>query len=130
MGLRERVQHAIEGPVGESHKLLDDAPNADVETKVSILVNGWFRGISAALEELAIAIDDLRERPSVSAPDSGARNRVEEPKPPEPTGKDNSDQIDLAELGDERLIDEARKSSEETAELRKEAEQVRRDLEQ
>jgi hypothetical protein len=130
MGLRERVRHAIKGPVEESHKLLDEAPNADVETKVSILVNGWFRGISAALEELAIAIDDLREGRSISAPDSGARRRVEEPKPPEPTVNDSSDEVSVAALADERLIDEARKSSEETAELRKEAEQLRRDLEQ
>jgi hypothetical protein len=44
--------------------------------------------------------------------------------------KESPDEVDVAELGDERLIDEARKSSEETAELRKEAERLRRELEQ
>jgi len=48
MGLRERVQQAIAGPVGESERLLNDLPTADAETKLSILVNGWGRTIGCA----------------------------------------------------------------------------------
>jgi hypothetical protein len=40
MGLRERVQQAIAGPVGESERL-NDLPTADAQTKLSILVSGW-----------------------------------------------------------------------------------------
>ena len=36
MGLRERVQQAIAGPVGESERLLNDLPTADAETKLKI----------------------------------------------------------------------------------------------
>jgi len=88
MGLRERVQQAIAGPVGESERLLNDLPTADAETKLSILVSGWGRGLSAALEELAIAIDDLqgqrttetqRRRHQAGKPKRHHRNRLNEP---------------------------------------------------
>ena len=88
MGLRERVQQAIAGPVGESERLLNDLPTADAETKLSILVSGWGRGLSAALEELAIAIDTCRDdeppkrqrRPhQAGKPKRRRRNRLNEP---------------------------------------------------
>src|SRR5438132_1376931 len=52
-GVRERVQRALAGPVAESEKLLADLGDADAETRLSILTSGWFRGLAAALGELA-----------------------------------------------------------------------------
>jgi hypothetical protein len=130
MGLRERVQQAVEGPVRESERLLLDVQEADAETRLSILINGWCRGVSAALEELAIAIDDLRERRSGPAADATPGGEPAEPTPPEAAAASGPEGVDLTDLDEERLADEARKSSEETAALRREAEQIRRDLEQ
>ena len=125
MGLRERVQQAIAGPVGESERLLNDLPTADAETKLSILVSGWGRGLSAALEELAIAIDDLQgqrttETPAATPPSGQAEETSSEP----------AERTDLTNADEAQLIEEARKSREETADAREKAKQARRRLEQ
>jgi hypothetical protein len=125
MGLRERIQQAIAGPVGESERLLNDLPTADAETKLSILVSGWGRGLSAALEELAIAIDDLQgqrttETPAATPPSGQAEETSSEP----------AERTDLANADEAQLIDEASKSREETADAREKAKQARRRLEQ
>jgi hypothetical protein len=125
MGLRERVQQAIAGPVGESARLLNDLPTADAETKLSILVSGWGRGLSAALEELAIAIEDLQgqrttETPAATPPSGQAEETSSEP----------AERTDLTNADEAQLIDEARKSREETADAREKAKQARRRLEQ
>jgi len=125
MGLRERVQQAIAGPVGESERLLNDLPTADAETKLSILVSGWGRGLSAALEELAIAIDDLQghrttETPAATPPSGQAEETSSEP----------GERTDLTNADEAQLIDEARKSREETADAREKAKHARRRLEQ
>jgi hypothetical protein len=61
MSLRDRVHKAIEGPVGQADKLLAEYDGADAAAKLEILIGGWGRGISAALEEIAIAVDDLAQ---------------------------------------------------------------------
>ncbi len=127
--LRERVRLAIEAPVEEAEKLLNELKDADSETRLSILISGWSRGLASALEELAIAVDELQQ--------PGLRARVE-PSPATAAEEAVSEQAateepamhaDLEEAGDERFIDEASRSREETAGLRKQAEQVRRELE-
>jgi hypothetical protein len=137
MGLRERVQQAIAGPVGESEKLLNDLPTADAETKLSILVSGWGRGLSAALEELAIAIDDLQgqrttETPAATPPSKQAETPAATPpsKQAEETSSEPTERTDLTNADEAQLIDEARKSREETADAREKAKQARRQLEQ
>jgi hypothetical protein len=59
--LRERIRLAIEAPVGEAEKLLSELKDADSETRLSILISGWSRGLASALEELAIAVDELQQ---------------------------------------------------------------------
>jgi hypothetical protein len=125
MGLRERVQQAIAGPVGESERLLNDLPTADAETKLSILISGWGRGLSAALEELAIAIDDLQGQRTTETPAATPLSRQAEETSSEP-----AERTDLTNADEGQLIDEARKSREETADAREKAKQARRQLEQ
>lgn len=62
MGLRERVRLAIDSPVDDVQRTLNDAPELDAATRLSLQLNGWFAGIAGALEEIAIEIDHLRER--------------------------------------------------------------------
>ena len=128
-GLRERIRLAIEAPVAEAEKLLTELKGADSETRLSILISGWSRGLASALEELAIAVDELQH--------PGRRAKAET-SPATPVEKDVSDQAateeqashaDLEEGGDERLIGEARRSREETAELQRQTEQARSELE-
>jgi hypothetical protein len=128
-GLRERIQQAIKAPVEDAEKLLNELKDADSETRLTILISGWSRGLASALEELAIAVEELQQ--------AGPRTRAE-PSPPTVAAEAVSEQAgaeeqapypDLEEAGDERLHDEARRSREQTAELQKETEKARRELE-
>jgi hypothetical protein len=128
MGQRERVQQAIEAPVNEADKLLGELESADTETRLSILISGWGRGLAAGLEELALAVDDLHQQPSAApmpTPTTPTPNLASRPTPTE----DRSGQSDLGGAGEEQLADEARRSREATAEMRKETEEARRELE-
>jgi hypothetical protein len=62
MGVRERVVGAIGEPVNEAEKLLAEAQHADEHTRLTILMTGWFRGIAAALEEIAVELDEQRRQ--------------------------------------------------------------------
>jgi hypothetical protein len=127
MGVRERVQEAIQAPVEAAAQELRELQDADVETRLTVLIDGWARGLAAALEELAVAIDDLeRRRPVPSAGEQPAVPAVEEPA--RDVG-DRPEELDLEGAGEDRLIDEARRSRAATAELRKEGDEDRRRLE-
>jgi hypothetical protein len=127
MGVRERVQEAIQAPVEAAAQELRELQDADVETRLTLLIDGWARGLAAALEELAVAIDDLeRRRPVPSADEQPAVPAVEEPA--RDVG-DRPKELDLEGAGEDRLIDEARRSRAATAELRKEGDEARRRLE-
>jgi hypothetical protein len=127
MGVRERVQEAIQAPVEAAAQELRELQDADVETRLTVLIDGWARGLAAALEELAVAIDDLeRRRPVPSAGEQPAVPAVEEPA--RDVG-DRPEELDLEGAGEDRLIDEARRSRAATAELRKEGDEARRRLE-
>jgi ActR/RegA family two-component response regulator len=127
--VRERVRQALAGPVAEGEKLLADLQDADADTSLSILVSGWFRGLAAALEELAIAVDDLLARPATETAVSPAPSERNEATPSPPAAAESSERVDLGEADPEQMSEEARKSREETAKLRKEAERDRRRLE-
>jgi hypothetical protein len=128
--VRERVRQAIAGPVEESEKLLANLPDADAKTTLSILVSGWFRGLADGLEELAIAVDGLLARlPVESTPAAEPVAERDEPSP-KPREEEPKQRVDLTDADDERLIETARKSREETAKLGKEAERARKRLEQ
>ena len=73
MAERERVKRAIEAPVADAAKLLEESRAADAETRLAMLIDGWGRGLAAGLEELAIAMTDLRRARSDEAepPDYG-----------------------------------------------------------
>jgi hypothetical protein len=129
-GLRERVRRAIAGPVAESEKLLADLQDADAKTSLSILVSGWFRGVAAALEELAIAVDSLLEQPPAEATVATRPSAESQDAPSQASPTKTPERVDLTDTDEERLIDAATKSREETAKLQKEAEQARRRLEQ
>jgi len=63
--MRERVRPAIAGPVAEKRRSCSPiCKTPDADTRLSILASGWFRGLAAALEELAIALDDLLAHPA------------------------------------------------------------------
>ena len=66
MAERERVQKAIEAPVDEAAKLLAESPAADLETRLAMRIDGWGRGLAAGLEELAIAVEELRRSTDMS----------------------------------------------------------------
>lgn len=63
MGARERIRAAIDAPTAEAAKLLNELQDgADDGEKLTILINGWCRGLAAALEELAASIDMIERR--------------------------------------------------------------------
>jgi hypothetical protein len=128
-GVRERVQRALAGPVAESEKLLADLRDADAETRLSILASGWFRGLAAALEELAIAVDDLRAQPTPETPPGQPPGGQDIETPAQAPPAERPERIDLSDADPEQMIDTARKSREEVRKLRQEGEQARRRLE-
>ena len=128
-GLRERIRKAIEAPVGEAEKLLNELQDADGETKLSILISGWSRGLAAALEELAIAVDELRRPGPQATTETSPPPEVDEGVSEPAATEERAAHADLEEVGDDRLLDEARRSREQTAELREQAERARRELE-
>jgi hypothetical protein len=127
MGARERVRDAIQSSVDAAERELRELHGADAETRLTVLIDGWARGLGAALEELAIAVDELeRSRPM-------AATLAEQQAPPmveEPVGEaeEQPEEIDLSGASEERLVDEARRSRAATADLREEGEEARRDL--
>ena len=62
MAERERVKKAIEARVEESAKLLAESSESDVETRLAMRIDGWGRGLAAGLEELAVAVAELRRQ--------------------------------------------------------------------
>jgi hypothetical protein len=127
--LRERIQLAIEAPVTEAEKLLNELKDADSETRLSILISGWSRGLASALEELAIAVDELQQRGLGEEAETGPPIAAEEAVVKQAATEEQATHADREEAGDERFIDEARRSREQTAELQKQAEQARHELE-
>lgn len=115
MAERERVRKAIEAPVNEAAKLLDESPRDDVEARLAMLIDGWGRGLAAGLEELAIAVADLRWAPPVegATPPSAPRPAKE----PETRNRESRESDDEARTEDE-LLAEAQRSREKTEELR------------
>jgi hypothetical protein len=127
MGLRERVHEAIQAPVDAAEEELRELQEAEAETRLTILIDGWSRGLASALEELAIAVDDLELR----LPTPTAREERPEPDVADVTieGGDRDEHVDLAGASEERLVDEARRSRAATAELHEQGDEARRELE-
>lgn len=123
MSERERVRHAIEGPVEEAVKLVDASAAADVETRLSMLINGWGRGLAAGLEELAIAVGDLRRHPGPTAPEPEPELESARQRPPAKSAEPEQEEPEQDEdrsADEEELRRRAVRSREETAELREE----------
>jgi hypothetical protein len=127
MGARERVRDAIQASVDDAQRDLRDLRDADFETRLTVVVDGWARGFAAALEELAIAVDELERQ--------GREARVAEPEAvpalAEPASKpeDDAEELDLSGADEDRLAEEARRSRAATAELHEKTEEARRELE-
>jgi hypothetical protein len=127
-GLRERVRQAVAGAVGEAEKLLNDLEHANSETRLSILISAWGRGLSAALEELAMAVDELRQQGVSAIPEQVPTTATAEPPSREKGAEEEPAPADT-DATEEQLREEAKKSREQTAELERETEKVRREIE-
>jgi hypothetical protein len=128
MGVRERVQEAINASTGRAEKVLSEAAHADEHERLTILVSGWFRGIAAALEEIALELD-------ARATPKGETGGASDPTPPESPSSTSGDDSSVgpeearseeakaepSESSDEAtLLERARQSTEETRALRAE----------
>jgi len=117
MSLRERVQRAIASPVDDAERLLAQTPHAGDHERLTILIEGWFRGLAGALEELAIEVDELRrerferDEPASPEPHSGAP-----PPAGEPAGPARGE--DTTGLDEAALAERARTARKETEALR------------
>jgi hypothetical protein len=129
--LRERIRGSIAAQVDEAERLLNELKDADVETKLSMLISGWGRGLAAALEELAIAVDELPQWDAARAEAAATVPTPEQEAPQtrmEPQEK-HSAQNHPAE-DEEHLAERAKRSREQTAELQWETREARRELEE
>ena len=130
MDERERVRRAIEGPVGEAVRLLNESPTADVQTRLTILINGWGRGLAAGLEELAVAVRDLRRSPATDAEISSSEPDAQPSSAgssPASEKSEHREAQELSEADEGQLRAQAERSREATAALREEASSDRDD---
>lgn len=126
---RERVRKAVERPVADAVKLLDEAQTADTETRLMMLINGWGRGLAAGLEELALAVDELRRPGSTElSPNAADEDVTLEPRDVPSAAEPNAsaEPVD-EEIDEEQLRARAAESRAATAALREEASSVRDD---
>jgi hypothetical protein len=123
MGVRERVHRAIESAVADADRTLSEATHAGDPERMTILVDGWFRGIADALEELAIEVDLLRASRSGSEelePPAAATSRTLAPSRTD--GDRNEEREPEDEPHDEAaLAERARAARAETEAVRAEA---------
>jgi hypothetical protein len=121
MGLRERIHTAIQGPVDEATKLIDTSEELDEHTRITLLLNGWFRGVSAGLEELATAIEELQrsDQDALAPEPESSETAVPAQRNGEPAEERDRSLEDSSEA---QLLEEARASRQETEALRREAE--------
>jgi hypothetical protein len=128
--LRDRVRGAIEAPVSESERLLNDLPSATTETRLSIQISGWGRGLAAALEEIAIAVDELQSQAGRQGRQPRPQQRIAQAadSEQEETEQEPPRRDDLSEASEEQVLEAARRSREETVKLREDAEAIRREL--
>ena len=123
MHARQRVHEAVEAAVREAAELAEQS-SAGGEDRLQILVDGWGRALAAALEELAVSLDELQRlvRPSELEPDqppvpprpAAPAEEVEGSPPPVPdTGEDEGE-------NEEQLRARAAASRAETKALREE----------
>jgi hypothetical protein len=129
MGVRERVQEAVNASTARAETILGEAAHADEHERLTILVNGWFQGIAAALEEIALELDTRaspeRETDAVtSAPPEATPSTADQPsgaaEEAEPEDGERAHGSD-----EEALLDRARASTKETQALRAERESER-----
>jgi hypothetical protein len=121
VGVRERVQRAIESPVTEAERVLAATPHAKPHERLSIQMTGWFRGIAGALEELAIELESLRAaKPTAAAePAPRAQPRGDDEQPAE-KGREQPEDRDEAGASEAALAERARASRAETEAVREE----------
>lgn len=121
MGVRERVQRAIESPVAEAERLLAEARNAKRSERLTILMTGWFRGIAGALDELAIELDAVRaEQTQARRPPPPPEPRVEPPAANERGEVASPEDGDVPDPTLAELAERARASREQTEAIRTE----------
>ena len=123
MHARQRVHEAVEAAVREAADLAERS-NAGGEDRLRILVDGWGRALSAALEELAVSLDELQRlvRPSEPEPEpapapprpASPAEPVEGSPPPPPDKGEDEDE------NEEQLRARAAASRAETKALREE----------
>jgi hypothetical protein len=121
MAERARVQQAIEGSVAEAMNLLDEARGADTETRLIILINGWGRGLSAGLDELALAIEGIRRAGAPEPMPHRARDERQAEQPEASESADVPDDSNREQPDEEQLRARAVDSRAATSSLRAEA---------
>lgn len=120
MNERERVRRAVEDQVESAAKLLDEAADADLEARLTMLISGWGRAIAAGLEELAIGLEEIRR--SSSTPEATKPDSATEPTLPRKRREPAASERDRApEEDEERLRNRAEESRAATAAVREQA---------
>jgi hypothetical protein len=115
---------AIDAGVDDAQKVLREAASAGDDERLSILLNGWFRGIAAALEELAVELDTMR----AAALESRKTIEPGEPRDAAPTETGGPEETPSEEMSatekrrepddEQALLARARASRAETSALR------------
>jgi hypothetical protein len=121
---RERVRAAIDASVDAASRLREETPETEIEARLLAVIDGWGRGLAAGLEELAVAVEELRRL----AREPGEATPAPERQPAETATDDNAergaderDEADREPATVEQLNARAAASLQETRTLRRQA---------
>lgn len=119
MGTADRVRAAIERPTNEASKLLAELQHASDAERLTVIVDSWCRGLAAAIEELAVGLDELErqrdEEPPSAAGTTRARLGAPKKQPEDEASRKRAGGIDADE---DELLAKAQQSRAATEELR------------
>jgi hypothetical protein len=128
VGTRERVRAAIDAPTAEAARLIGESPSAGDAQRLTVLIDGWCRGLAAAIEELAVSIDAL-DRGRYTAAGEPTRVSAEQPEaaaPGQPVRvEERTEPADEPAASESELAERVKAARAETAALRAESEATR-----
>jgi hypothetical protein len=121
MAVRDRVQKAVEGPTLEAARLLNELQHGSTEERLTILIDGWCRGLAGALEELAISIDDLERSRDEPTETVRAAVQLGADADHEPTIDEAAREEPEPPADEQQLAERAQQSRDATAALKQES---------
>jgi hypothetical protein len=123
VGTRERVRAAITAPTDEAARVLEQLRSASEVERLTIVIDGWCRGLAAGIEELAVSLDELqrRQRERAREADTATTEQPDATPPAEDASAEREGEPLDRDSTEGELAKHAKQSRAKTAALREES---------